>query len=106
MWELKQDEEDVTVMKIEITGQKDNKKLCYQHELIDRFDHKNNTTSMARTTGYTATVVARLLAAGIYTYKGISPPEYLGKDPQCVEFILNGLSERNIFYNETIEILS
>jgi lysine 6-dehydrogenase len=106
LWELKQDEEDITVMKIEIIGQRKNKKLRCNYDLFDCFDRKSNTTSMARTTGYTATVVARLLATGIYHRNGVCPLEYLGKDPQCVEFILNGLKERNIFYKETTEIVS
>ena len=58
---------------------------------------------MARTTGYTATVVARMIARGLYKDKGVSPPEYLGKKETCVEFILQGLKDRGIEYHETIE---
>ncbi len=58
---------------------------------------------MARTTGYTATVVARLLAEGMFPQKGLIVPEYLGKDEACVNFILSGLRERGIIYQERIE---
>ncbi len=34
---------------------------------------------MARTTGFTCTAVANLVADGIYKRIGISPPEYLGE---------------------------
>ena len=57
---------------------------------------------MARTTGYTATMICRLLAEGLYSEKGIAPPEYLGRHPECVEFILEGLRDRGVEYRETI----
>jgi len=54
---------------------------------------------MARTTGYTCTAAANMVARGIYTRKGINPPEYLGEDPQHFEFMLNYLKERGVIYN-------
>ncbi len=32
--------------------------------------------------------------------------EYIGQQPECVEFILDGLKDRGVIYNETIEELS
>ena len=58
---------------------------------------------MARTTGYTATAAARMLLAGLYTRKGVSPPEYIGFDEKCTRFILDDLSQRGVIYKETIE---
>ena len=52
-------------------------KLIYQYNLLDRF--KDNTISMARTTGFTCTAVANLVLNGDYKRIGISPPEYLGE---------------------------
>ena len=60
---------------------------------------------MARTTGYTATMALRMVARGLYNEKGVSAPEFIGKRPECVEFILNGLKERNILYHQKIETL-
>jgi hypothetical protein len=34
---------------------------------------------MARTTGYTATVAARMLHAGLYDTRGVSAPEFIGR---------------------------
>jgi saccharopine dehydrogenase-like NADP-dependent oxidoreductase len=51
---------------------------------------------MARTTGYTATVAARMLAQGLYDRKGISPPELVGRCEECVEFMLEGLADRGL----------
>ncbi len=75
----------------------------YVYDLIDRFDPTTKTHSMARTTGYTATAAVRMLASGLYQRTGICPPEYIGQQPECVEFILEKLKERGVIYNETIE---
>jgi saccharopine dehydrogenase-like NADP-dependent oxidoreductase len=53
---------------------------------------------MARTTGYAATMAVRMLAEGLYSEKGVSPPEWIGKKAQCVEFMLEGLLKRGIHY--------
>ena len=43
--------------------------------MLDRYDRVNGVSSMARTTGYTATAALRLLAAGTFRPTGIVPPE-------------------------------
>jgi saccharopine dehydrogenase-like NADP-dependent oxidoreductase len=58
---------------------------------------------MARTTGYTATMAVRMIAKGLYNRKGVSAPEFIGKHPECVEFILNGLEERGVVYKKKIK---
>lgn len=102
-WKLGRGERDLTVMKVVVEGKKNGKKLRYTYDLLDRYDETTQTHSMARTTGYTATVALRMLAAGLYTRKGISVPEYIGQHHQCVDFMLNGLAERGIHYISTIE---
>jgi saccharopine dehydrogenase-like NADP-dependent oxidoreductase len=102
-WKLKEGEEDVTVMMVQVEGIKDGKKLRYTWDLFDRFDRATGTHSMARTTGYTATVALRMIAAGLYTRKDISVPEYIGEHPECVKFLLQGLAERGVVYHERIE---
>jgi len=102
-WKLKEGEGDITVMKIIIEGFKDRKKIRYEYDLLDHYDPVMETISMARTTGYTATMALRMIAEGLYTQKGISPPEYVGRYPECVAFMLKGLNERSIIYRETIQ---
>ena len=84
---------------------KDGRKMRYQWDLADHFDHQTGIHSMARTTGYTATAAARMLLAGLYTRKGVSPPEYIGFDETCTRFILDDLAQRGVIYKETIEQL-
>ncbi len=105
MWELKEGDEEFTVMKIIVEGEKDKKKIRYTYNLLDRHDKKTNIHSMARTTGYTATTMVRLLAKGMFDQKGICPPEYIGQKPECVDFVLNGLKERGVIYHQVIEEL-
>ncbi len=105
-WQLKEGESDITVMRVIVEGTKDGEKLRYTYDLFDRLDKETNTHSMARTTGYTATMAIRMLAKGLYEEKGISPPEFIGRKPECVRFILKGLEDRGIFYNENIERLN
>lgn len=104
-WELKEGRSDITVMQVIIEGVKQGKTLRYIYDLFDRYDEATRTTSMARTTGYTATVVLRMLAEGLYTEAGICPPEYIGKQNGCIDFILDGLKARGLEFKQRIEVL-
>jgi saccharopine dehydrogenase-like NADP-dependent oxidoreductase len=102
-WKLKEGEVDLTVMQVIVEGKKDGKRLRYTWDLLDRYDPQTKIHSMARTTGYTATVALRMIAAGLYTRKGISVPEFIGRQPECVEFLLEGLRERGVNYTAKID---
>jgi saccharopine dehydrogenase-like NADP-dependent oxidoreductase len=104
-WKLKDGESDITVLRLVVEGIKGGGSWRYSYDLLDRYDPATRTHSMARTTGYTATVVVRMLARGMYSRKGIIVPEYIGQHPECVDFVLKGLKERGIVYRETIEKL-
>ena len=104
-WKLKPGEVDLTVLQLIVEGEKDGEGVRYVYDLLDRYDPVTDTHSMARTTGYTATAALRMLAAGLYDQKGISPPEFVGRDEACVDFMLKGLEERGVVYNLRIEEL-
>ncbi len=101
-WKLKEGEADITIMKVIIEGMKNGKKLRYTYDLFDTYDPETKVHSMARTTGYTATMALRMIAGGLYTRKGVSAPEFIGQHPQCVQFMLEGLKKRGVLYRETI----
>jgi saccharopine dehydrogenase-like NADP-dependent oxidoreductase len=105
LWKLKPGEVDITIMKVVVKGKKGNKTLQYTWDLFDKYDPATGIHSMARTTGYTATVAVRMIADGRYTRKGVSVPEFIGQDPACVKYMLEGLKERGVIYNEIIEEL-
>ena len=97
-WEMKEGDKDFTVMRIIIKGVQNGNTVTYQYDLLDRL--KENTISMARTTGYTCTAVANLILNKKYTTKGISPPEYLGEH---FDFISNYLKDRDVNYKVKIK---
>lgn len=101
-WKLEEGEEDITVMQVITEGLKDGKRLRYTWNLYDRYDPVSGIHSMARTTGYTATMAVRMLANGLYSRPGVSAPEFLGKDPKIVSFLLEGLRRRGVIYREEI----
>lgn len=104
-WKLKEGEVDITVMRIIVEGEKEDKNLRYQFDLYDEYDPETGIHSMARTTGYAATMAARLLLGGFYKETGISVPEMLGKNENNVLFMLEGLKSRNVVYTQSIQEL-
>ena len=101
-WKLQPEEEEFTIMKIIIKGKKDGKPQQISYLLYDEYDATTKTSSMSRTTGYTCTAAINLLAEKLFTEKGVFPPEMIGKEKGCFDFIMNYLAERNIIYKRTI----
>jgi len=101
-WKMNPEDQDITVMKIIIEGIKGKKKLQYLYELQDEYDPETGTHSMARTTGYTATTAVRMLQRGMFTQKGVIPPEQLGKNPKLTQFFLTELKKKGIHYRKTV----
>jgi lysine 6-dehydrogenase len=104
-WELHEGEKDITLMKVIVEGEKKGKKLRYTWDLFDTYDPHTKVHSMARTTGYAATMAVRMLQAGLFSITGLIVPEYIGQHKKCVDFILKGLKERGIVYEATVETL-
>jgi saccharopine dehydrogenase-like NADP-dependent oxidoreductase len=103
MWKLEPGEADVTVLKVIVEGVKAGKRTRLTYDLFDTFDIATGVHSMARTTGYTATAAVRMLGKKIFTKKGVFPPELVGFERTCVEFLLGELRARGVIYKETIE---
>jgi saccharopine dehydrogenase-like NADP-dependent oxidoreductase len=101
-WKLEEGEVDITVLQIIVEGEQSGKSVRYVYDLLDRYDPVTRTHSMARTTGYAATVAVRMLAAGLYRERGISPPELVGRHKPCVDFMLSGLEERGLVFDRKI----
>ncbi len=103
MWKMKPGEVDFPILQVIVEGKKDGKSRRYIYDLFDKYDPATDTQSMARTTGYTATMAIRMLAADLYDRKGRSPPEFMGQDVACVAFMLKGLEERGVRYHLKME---
>ncbi len=104
-WKLNEGELDFTLMQVIVEGQKEGRRLRFTYDLFDTYDAVTGVHSMARTTGYTATVALRMIADGLYRHKGVSVPEMIGRNPDCVKYLLNGLNQRGVVYRETVTAL-
>ena len=99
-WELKQAEADFTIMQVSGFGLKNGRKEKITFDLYDEYDPVSGIHSMARTTGYTATSALRMMIDNIFTERGLTLPEYLGRDRKYVDFMLNQLKDRGVVYQE------
>lgn len=103
VWELKKDEEDYTMLRVIIKGKENGVEKKVTYNLFDRYDKETETTSMARTTGYTCNAIANLFINGEIKHKGICPPEYISINKKNFDFILNYLIDRGVEFNITEE---
>jgi saccharopine dehydrogenase-like NADP-dependent oxidoreductase len=103
LWKLQPGETDITVMQVVVEGEKGGEKIRYVYDLFDRFESASNVHSMARTTGYTATAALRMVSSGLFKHQGIIAPEFIGEQPECVEFMLKELADRGVIYRQRIE---
>ncbi|MBL7807994.1 MAG: hypothetical protein JNN28_09280, partial [Saprospiraceae bacterium] len=95
-WKLGPTEEELTVMKVIVEGIQDGTHKRVEYDLMDRYDENKEMSSMSRTTGFTCTAAANLIARRMFTDKGVFPPEYVGRDKICFDFILNYLKQRGV----------
>ena len=91
-WKLGAEEEELTVMKVIVEGEKNR----VEYDLLDHYDPKTKTSSMSRTTGYTCTAAVNLLAKKLFKEKGVFPPELVGKNKDCFDFVMRYLKERGV----------
>lgn len=98
-WKLGDTEEELTVMRVTVKGEdKQGQETEVVYHLHDEYDEETQTSSMARTTGYTATAATNLFLDGLFQEKGVFPPELVGKYEECFLYFMNYLKERNIHY--------
>ena len=102
VWKLGQEEPEFTVMRVVLRGSENNTKKEITYDLFDEYDPVTKLSSMARTTGFTATGTVEMILNGKFIEKGVFPPELVGKDPECFEFILSYLKERNVHFKVQI----
>jgi saccharopine dehydrogenase-like NADP-dependent oxidoreductase len=101
-WKLGATEEEMTVMRVSLKGENEKgEKVEVVYDLYDEYNPVTQTSSMARTTGYTATAVANMFLEGLFTEKGVFPPEFVGRHEVCFDFIINYLKERGVTYVKT-----
>jgi saccharopine dehydrogenase-like NADP-dependent oxidoreductase len=101
-WKQGPSDRDFTVMRVVASGtDTSGMPLRVSWDMLDRYDVITGTSSMARTTGYTCTAAVRMLASRLWTEQGARPPEAVGRNRPCFEFIMAELRSRRIDYRRT-----
>lgn len=95
-WMLGPGEHDLTAMRVEVEGTADGRPVRHVYTLLDRYDERTGIHSMARTTGYTCTAMVRMVARGMFREPGVHPPEIVGRDRACFDFIMEELAARGV----------
>ncbi|MFK9094298.1 saccharopine dehydrogenase family protein [Bacillus salipaludis] len=67
--------EDITVVRVEVSGIKNGNPTKYTWEMVDLYDHERNITSMAKTTALPAMLLANWIAQRKINAVGIVPIE-------------------------------
>lgn len=93
---------DILAMMIEVSGVKDGEKKGFRYHVLEYHDHESGVSAMARTTAYTASIVAGILVDGGIKKKGVIPMERLGADHRFVEKVFKEHMKRSVEINETV----
>lgn len=96
--EYQPDEKDLTAMINIFEGLKDNKKIRFTSSMLIERDLETGITAMSKGVGYTAAIVARMLATGVIQEKGVLSP--LKNVPP--EAFMNQLKKRGIKIREEL----
>ncbi len=96
--EYREDEKDLTAMINIFQGLKDNQKIRFVSSMLIERDLDTGITAMSRGVGYTAAIVARMLADGTIKEKGmLSPIRHIPVEP-----FMEQLKKRGIQIKEEI----
>ena len=78
---------DLTLLRVDVTGKKGSRRVHRRYEMIDHYDARHGTTSMARTTAYPCSIAAQIVGSGKITTKGLCPPELAFQNELREEFL-------------------
>ena len=92
---------DITVLLVKVSGKSNAIDKQVSYSMVDVYDEEKNVTSMAKTTGYTAAIIARMVAKGEIRQKGSQWPIYIIKGTLFKE-LLEKLQKRGVTVKETV----
>ncbi|MFX0086697.1 MAG: saccharopine dehydrogenase family protein [Candidatus Hodarchaeota archaeon] len=72
--QLKENEQDLAILYLEVVGRKNGEKTRVIYQLVDKRDLTTGFTAMSRTVGYTASIGAHLIGNGKINKKGLLSP--------------------------------
>lgn len=95
--------EDITVLRAIVEGKKNDQHTTLTWEMIDFYDAERNITSMAKTTGFPAIIMAAFIAEGKVSQRGIVAPEEIVVGDLFDPFLLE-LKNKGIHISFTEEV--
>ena len=104
-WRFDDGDLDLTVLRIVVEGTKNGQRERHTYDMVDHYNPATETMAMARTTGYTCTAMANLVARGVWTQPGLATPEIVGRDQEAYDAVIAHLRERDVYLDMEIEEL-
>ena len=101
-WEMKEEDREFTVLRIDVEGKSGGTRRLHRYDMLDRFCETTKTTSMARTTGFPCAIMGRLIMEGKYNRKGVVPPEFIGQNHETFHVLMDELGKRGVTVKETV----
>jgi len=92
--------EDVTVLRVVVRGETGGRKDGWVFEMVDTYDPEDGETSMARTTGYTCSIIAGMLMSGRISARGVAPLETIFGAPDLYSELLREIGRRGMTVTE------
>jgi saccharopine dehydrogenase-like NADP-dependent oxidoreductase len=102
-WAFDDGEPDLTVMRIVVEGVQDGVGVRHTYNLLDYYNTDTETSSMARTTGYTCTGMVRLVASGLWDQPGLATPEMVGRNTACYDSVVQHLENRGVHLFQRVD---
>jgi len=99
---MEEGERDITLFRTEVKGEKDGQPCKYLIETVDRYDDVLGFTSMARTTGFTGAIIARMIARGDLKIKGMFMSEQAVYGP-LFDMLVSELATAGVRFTLTTE---
>lgn len=98
-WSYEPGEEDFTVMRVTVEGKRNGSSCRLSWDLLDEYDRASGATSMARTTAFPCTILARMLLDGDIDAHGVHVPEMIGCDARRTQHVLDELQRHGVQYH-------
>jgi saccharopine dehydrogenase-like NADP-dependent oxidoreductase len=102
-WKYAQGEADLTVMQVVAEGTLGQEHVRLSWDLLDYYDSEKDQSSMARTTGFPAAAMGRMIADGTINLPGVHPPETFGANDPIVQRLFVELEARNVKFVKNME---
>jgi saccharopine dehydrogenase-like NADP-dependent oxidoreductase len=104
-WTYEPGEEEFTVLRVVVEGRRGKTRVRHSFDLYDEYDKAEQTSSMARTTGFPCVIVAMMLVRGRLAKPGVHPPEALALEDGLFSELMEELRRRGVMIQHATEEL-